>query len=81
MPSVEEIAYKESVRAIEMQAKSLDELRARTGLLFAGASVVASLLGSQALRSSTFGVFAGLALVAYTAVLAIALAILWPRRE
>jgi hypothetical protein len=81
MPSVEEMAYRESIRAIEMQARSLDEVRARTGILLAGASVVASFLGAQALRSSTFGVFAGLALVAYAAVLATCLAILWPRRE
>jgi len=75
------LAYRESVRAIEMQARSLDELRSRTGVLLAGASIVASFLGSQALRSSSFDIFTGLALVSFVAVLSICIAILWPRHE
>jgi hypothetical protein len=40
--SPEELAYAESVRALEQLARVLDELRSRTGVLLTGASIVAS---------------------------------------
>jgi hypothetical protein len=42
------------VRAIEQQARMLDELRSRTGLLLTGASIVASFLGERAQQSTLF---------------------------
>jgi hypothetical protein len=76
----EELAYHESVRAIEMQARSLDELRSRTGLLLAAASVVSSFLGAAALRSSNLDALTSLALLSFVAVLGLSMAILLPRR-
>ncbi|MBS1870546.1 MAG: hypothetical protein JSS99_12890 [Actinobacteria bacterium] len=81
MPTPEELAYGESVRAIDMQARSLDELRTRTGVLLAAASVVASFLGAEALKTSAFEGLAGLALIAFGVVLVGCIAILWPRHE
>ena len=51
MTTPEELAYGESVRAIESQAGGLDELRTRTGVLLAAASIVASFLGAEALKA------------------------------
>jgi len=75
----EDLAYAEAVRSIEQQARSLDELRSRTGVLLTGASIVASFLGAQALRTSSFDALSGLAVVAFLGVLTLALAVLWPR--
>jgi len=74
------LAYSESVRAIEQQSRMVDELRSRTGVLLTGASIVASFLGAQALRShGSLTTLDGLAIVAFAVVLATSMAILWPR--
>jgi hypothetical protein len=52
--STDALAYEQSVRAIEQQARMLDELRSRTGLLLTGASIVASFLGERAQQSTLF---------------------------
>ena len=78
--SPESLAYAESVRAIEQQSRMVDELRSRTGVLLTGASIVASFLGAEALRGgSNLTTLAALALIAFAAVLAASVAILWPR--
>jgi hypothetical protein len=81
MVTPEELAYGESVRAIELQARSLDEVRTRTGVLLAAASVVSSFLGSEALKLAPFGVIAGLALISFGVVLTVCIVILLPRGE
>jgi hypothetical protein len=81
MPTPEELAYGESVRAIELQARSLDEIRTRTGVLLAAASVVASFLGAEALKLAPFGLLTGLALISFAGVLGACIVILWPRRK
>lgn len=81
MPTPEELAYAESVRAIEQQARMLDEIRGRTGVLLAGAAIATSFLGGQALDDSGFDVLAGLALIAFAGVVALATAIVWPREK
>jgi hypothetical protein len=77
----EELAYSESVRAIEMQSRSLDELRSRTGVLLAAASVAASFLGAEALKASSFNALTALALISFAGVLAACIATLWPRTD
>lgn len=46
-----ELVYRESLRAIEGQEGTLDELRSRAGTLIAAASLVTSFLGADALRN------------------------------
>lgn len=46
--SMAEVAYQESVRAIESQEASLAELRSRTGVVFAAAALSVSVLGTPA---------------------------------
>lgn len=81
MSTPEELAYAESVRALEHQARVLDDLRSRTGILLAGASIVASFLGAEALKGSDGDALGGLGLLAFLGVLALSFRILWPRRE
>jgi hypothetical protein len=45
---LERLAYDNAIRALDKQEKLLEELRARTGVLLAAASLAASLLGGQA---------------------------------
>lgn len=79
VPTPQELALAESIRAIELQSRSLDELRTRTGVLIAATSVVASFLGSEALKTTAFGPLTGLALVSFGVGLVACLAVLWPR--
>jgi hypothetical protein len=81
MSTREELAYAESVRALDHQARALDELRSRTGLLLAAASIVASFLGAQALDGSDLDALASLGLLAFLAVIALSIPILMPRSE
>lgn len=79
MESPEDLAYAESTRAIELQARMLDELRSRCGTLIAAASVTTAFLGSAALEHSSLDAVAVLALLAFLGVLGLALWILMPR--
>jgi hypothetical protein len=78
MSSREELAYAQSVRALDHQARVLDELRSRTGVLLAGASIVASFLGAQALSGADLDLLGGLGLLAFLAVIALSIWVLWP---
>lgn len=49
-----ELVYKESVRALQVQSSSLDDLRSRTGILLAALALTASFLGARALDVSGF---------------------------
>jgi hypothetical protein len=51
--SVSQLAYSEAVRAVDDQAKVLDNLRGRAGTLIAAASLVTSFLGGQVLAKPT----------------------------
>jgi hypothetical protein len=82
MSTPEELAYAQSVRALDNQARAVDELRARTGVLLAAASIVASFLGAAALRGSNLDdALVGLGLLAFLGVVGLAICILWPRRR
>jgi hypothetical protein len=58
------LAYEASLRALDQQRRSLEEIRSRTGVLLAAASVSASFLGSKALdhHASLVLTYAALAL-------------------
>jgi hypothetical protein len=49
--SLEQIAYESSLRTLDRQEALIDELRARTGLLLAAASIATSLAGRTTLAS------------------------------
>lgn len=57
----------------------LDELRSRTGLLLAGASVVTSFLGAAALDGGDVDTLAVLAILVFLAVVGLSLWVLVPR--
>lgn len=48
--TLENIAFASAERALDKQEKLLEELRARTGVLLAAASLAASFLGARALE-------------------------------
>ena len=47
-PVFERLAYEAAQRALDKQERLLEELRSRTGLLLAAASLAASFLGREA---------------------------------
>jgi hypothetical protein len=74
------ISYDASLRRLDKQERLLDELRARTGLLLAAASLAASFLGRPALDSDPVGL-AVLALAAFGVAIAASLYVLLPKRS
>jgi hypothetical protein len=76
-----EIPYAEAVRSIELQARGLDELRSRTGVLLAASSVTTSFLGAASLDESGFDTLAALAMIAFAVSVGVCLAILWPKSD
>ncbi len=76
-----ELAYDQAMRSVDMQARALDEIRSRTGVLLAGASLVTSFLGAHVLKQDGVGGFGVLALVAFVFVALLTLRILSVRRR
>jgi hypothetical protein len=59
-----DLSYAAAVRALEVQERAVDQLRARTGLLLAATSLTASFLGAQTLQHANgIDTLEGLALV------------------
>lgn len=78
----EDVILEEARRAIESQAASLDELRARTGVLLAAAAVSASFLGAAtASPGVSLGFIGGSALVAFSLGVGSCLKVLLPKRR
>jgi hypothetical protein len=74
------LIYDESTRALDIQSKVLDELRARTGVLIAASSVGSAFLGAEALKHHHATYCLNLAAFAvFAVVMGICLFILWPR--
>jgi hypothetical protein len=76
---LEQIAYDNAIRALDKQENVLEELRARTGVLLAAASLAASLLRSGALDDPHPIALLVVALIAFAVVLAACLFVLMPR--
>ena len=75
----EDVILEEARRAIDFQAASLDELRARTGILLAAAAVSGSFLGAATARADVgFSFLAGVAVVAFVLGVAFCIVVLWP---
>lgn len=73
------LAYDEGVRMLEHQRASIDEIRARAGLVLAGGAIVAAVLGAEALKTGEHLHWTGWAGVTSFVLLATATtAVRWP---
>jgi hypothetical protein len=77
----ERLAYEAAQRALDTQERLIDELRSRTGLLLAAASVAASFLGREAFAEDPRDGLAIVALVAFLVSVAASLDVLLPRSK
>jgi hypothetical protein len=76
------LAYDESIRGLNMQSTAVDELRSRTGVLIAAATVASAFLGSVALARHSATYWANiLGLLAFVAVIGFSLGVLWPSED
>src|SRR2546423_1665919 len=77
--SLERLAYVLSSRALAAQESGLNELRARTGILLAASSLVASFLGPRAVPKHDLRALTVLAFVAFVVSIAACLWVLMPK--
>jgi hypothetical protein len=76
-----QLAYDSAIRALDLQERGVEQLRARTGTLLAASSLTASFLGALAIQhSATFGVLNALGLVAMTCSIALCVYVLLPKK-
>jgi hypothetical protein len=78
--SLAETGYELSLKAIEEQENRLGDLRGRTGTLLAAASLAASFLGGQSIRTGELRFLGVLAIVAYLGCVAASIKVLLPHR-
>lgn len=78
-PVYERLAYEAALRALDKQERLIDELRSRTGLLMAAASLAASFLGREAFAGDPKRGFALLALVAFLVAVGASVYVLLPK--
>ena len=73
------LVYDESVRGLDMQSTSIDELRSRTGVLLAAASVASAFLGATALQHHHVLYWVSVvAILLFVATIVLCLCVLWP---
>jgi hypothetical protein len=80
-PVYERLAYEAAQRALDKQERLIDELRSRTGLLLATASLAASFLGREAFAGDPNDGLAILALAAFLVAVAASMYVLLPKNE
>jgi hypothetical protein len=81
MPSsIVEAGYELSQNAISEQNERLSDLRGRTATLLAAASLAASFLGGQSIRSGDLGMLGAFALIAYLVCVGACITVLLPHR-
>ena len=80
-PVYERLAYEAAQRALDKQERLLEELRSRTGLLLAAASLAASFLGGEAFAGTPPRGLATLALSAFLVAVGASVYILLPTRD
>lgn len=78
-PVYERLAYEAALRALDKQERLIDELRSRTGLLLAAASLAASFLGREAFAGHPKRGLAILALVAFLLAVGASVYVLLPK--
>ena len=77
----EQLAYEAAQRALDKQERLIEELRSRTGLLLAAASLAASFLGREAFAEDPKRWLAALALLAFLVAVAASVYVLMPKRD
>lgn len=80
-PTYERLSYEAAQRALDKQERLLEELRSRTGLLLAAASLAASFLGREAFASDPKRGFAFVALIAFLVAVGASVYVLLPKSE
>ncbi len=76
-----ELSYDAGVRALDLQERAVEQLRARTGILLAAASLTASFLGAQTIQhESGLSVLGGLALISLGVSVLLCVYVLLPSR-
>jgi hypothetical protein len=78
-PAYERLAYEAALRALDKQERLIEELRSRTGLLLAAASLAASFLGREAFAGDPKRGLAILALVAFLLAVGASVYVLLPK--
>jgi hypothetical protein len=78
-PVYERLAYEAALRALDKQERLIDELRSRTGLLLAAASLAASFLGREAFAGDPKRGLAVLALVSFRLAVGASMYVLLPK--
>lgn len=80
MPSVSERSYEAAVRALDLQERSIDQLRGRAGTVLVAASVTASFLGAQTIQHADgLGALGALALVSLAVSICLSVYVLLPK--
>jgi hypothetical protein len=76
------LAYEESVRGLDMQNETLNELHSRTGIVIAAATVASAFLGAAALQRHPPEYWLNvLGLIAFAATTFLCLSVLWPSED
>jgi hypothetical protein len=78
---LEKLAYESALRALGKQERLVEELRARTGLVLAAASVAASLLGRGGIDGAEPGGLALLGILGFVVSVGAAVRVLLPRAD
>lgn len=77
-----ELSYDAAVRALDLQERSVEQLRARTGTLLAASSLTASFLGAQTIQhTGGLQALGSLALISLAASIVLCIYVLLPKRE
>lgn len=76
-----ELSYDAGVRALDLQERAVEQLRARTGILLAASSLTASFLGAQTIQhESGLSVLSGLALISLAVSVLLCVYVLLPKQ-
>ncbi len=77
-----ELSYDAAVRALDLQERGIEQLRARTGTLLAASSLTASFLGAQTIQHERgLDVLGALALVSLACSIFLCTYVLLPKRD
>jgi len=75
-----ELSYEAAVRALDLQERAIEQLRARTGTLLAASSLIASFLGAQAIqRANGLDTLGTLALISLISSICLCVYVLLPK--
>lgn len=77
----EKLAYEAALRGLDRQERLVEELRARTGILFAASSLAASVLGQQAFRGPSHPGLVIVALLAFVVSMTSSVFVLLPKKD